>query len=428
MKDKVFPLYDIVAMDITSFCNLRCPFCLSDHTVPKQLMSDDVLEKAISLIPLVKGANFLFSCLYEPTLHPKFMRYLEKIPEQHRDKVFFSTNLSKQINKNTLDDLATSGIHHINISVDSLEKSTYEILRKGAKFSMFLDNLQRMVDIFSANKNAPKIFYISVVNKLNYKEIPKLIEQCAMYYNASFHDVREYWLLSHQNKLDWCLENKLSSKELNELNKSLTNLDFKFSFAEAGQSFRLHHPNNVYRGFDVENEKKQRANLYHLPAEAKGIRIHADGIVEIIGRNIQFSMEDISNPVSFFQYLADYMSLDIDKTKELREIAGELLRTNLIVKKDDSILYCIDDIRYDPLKIYFKGWCFNKSGKDVIINFLFPDKNKISVEYIPEKSPDVERIHGKLANQCRFSFVIGLNYDYNIKEIKKMSIEFSTIS
>ncbi len=203
-KENVVPVYDVIAMDITSYCNLRCPFCLSDHSRTKERMEKDILHKAISLLSLVQGPSFLFSCLYEPILHPNFMNFLQEIPADQRKKVFFTTNLSKSLPDSSIVELARSGLHHIIISLDSLKKETYEVLRKGAKFSVFEDNIRRVAHIFNCSEDAPLIYFVSIVNKLNASEIPELLHLCSEKYHASFHDIREYWLLSHQNELEWC--------------------------------------------------------------------------------------------------------------------------------------------------------------------------------------------------------------------------------
>ncbi len=424
--EKVQP-YNAVAMDITSYCNLKCPFCLSNHSVPKKRMDRETLRKAISLLPLVEGANFLFSCLYEPTIHPQFSDFLQEIPIEFRQKVFFSTNLSYKLTDETLDTLARSSIHHINISVDSLEVDTYESFRQGAKFPVFLDNLQRIVQNFSHYEDSPDLHFISMVNRINYHEIPKLIQTCSEKYRATFHEIREYWLLSHQGDLEWCKKNRLLAEDYADLEQSLQGLKYNYSFSGVGLDLGICHPDNPHKGFDVIDESFRRANLYHLSSNGKGLRIHADGIVEVLGRNIRFDMSNIADPCSFFTELAEYIDLDHEKTKELQRVSGKLIHSWAEVRIAlPSIQYSIDEIKYTPNMLTLRGWCFDESGERVRINFMFPDQQVVKVVPIFEKSPDVEAVHGPQANQCRFTFNVHLNYAFSVDSLKPITLVLHT--
>lgn len=105
--------YDFISFDITSNCNLRCPFCLNDFSKIKgnTNVTRETFRKVISLIPLIKETgSFYFSCLFEPTLHPNFSELLYEIPEEYRSKVFFTTNLAKTISDEDIKKLSLSGI------------------------------------------------------------------------------------------------------------------------------------------------------------------------------------------------------------------------------------------------------------------------------------------------------------------------------
>ena len=148
-------------------------------------MDDQTLAKAMTLLPLVDDGKFMFSCAFEPTLHPHFIDLLKKIPGQYRKKVFFTTNLTTKLSDDFLRELSETDIHHINISLDSFNPVLFERLRKGAKFATFIDNLERLVRIFSRNSKSPPIRYVTMVLKSNLNEIPELFERCHTEYHAS---------------------------------------------------------------------------------------------------------------------------------------------------------------------------------------------------------------------------------------------------
>lgn len=100
--------YSFISADITSNCNLRCPYCVNDWGSIKgnTFMTKETFEKAIALLPLIKDDGcFRFSCIFEPTIHPEFTELLRMIPEKDRKKVFFTTNLAKRLSDDVFREL-----------------------------------------------------------------------------------------------------------------------------------------------------------------------------------------------------------------------------------------------------------------------------------------------------------------------------------
>jgi hypothetical protein len=165
-----------VAMDIVNNCNLRCPFCVYDyeHTNRTMFMSDATFEAALRLIPYVTDGNFWLSCLHEATLHPKLPEFIARVPREYRRKLFFTTNLAKRMPESYFTALATSGMSHINISVESLDPVVYERMRKGARFGIFSENWARLLAIFAGQPGAPRIRYNMMAYRSNLLEIKQL--------------------------------------------------------------------------------------------------------------------------------------------------------------------------------------------------------------------------------------------------------------
>lgn len=166
-----------VAMDIVNNCNLRCPFCVYDYSQTNKtyMMSDETFESALRLIPYVTDGNFWLSCLHEATLHPKLIEFIGRVPRQYRKKLFFTTNLAKRQQRDFFEALAGSGMDHVNISLESLDKDIYEKMRKGARHHIFLENWELMLDVFRNTPQAPLIRYNLMAYRSNLKELPGLI-------------------------------------------------------------------------------------------------------------------------------------------------------------------------------------------------------------------------------------------------------------
>lgn len=166
-----------VAMDIVDNCNLRCPFCVVDYSAVRHTncMSEETFRDAMRLLPYVTEGNFWLSCLHEPSLHPGLVEFIRMVPEVWRNKIMYTTNLAKRMPQEYFDFLAESGVHHINISLESMEAGTYEYFRKGARHRIFLENWRRLCACFDSACRPPKLRYNIMAYRSNLKEIPKLV-------------------------------------------------------------------------------------------------------------------------------------------------------------------------------------------------------------------------------------------------------------
>jgi molybdenum cofactor biosynthesis enzyme MoaA len=171
------PLISHVAMDLVDNCNLRCPFCLVDHTVVHRtnMMSEETFRSALRLIPYVSPGNFWLSCGHEPTLHPRLLDFISMVPDEYRDKLFYTTNLAKPMPRDYFAALAESGMHHINVSLESLDAALYERMRKGARHRIFQANWDTMLECFAVGSRPPRMRYIIMAYRSNLAEIPSLV-------------------------------------------------------------------------------------------------------------------------------------------------------------------------------------------------------------------------------------------------------------
>ena len=165
-------------MDIVDNCNLRCPFCLYNYEGVNKtnLMTEDAIDAAIRFAPYAADGAFWYSCLHEPTMHPRFTEYLRKMPPLQRRTIFYTTNLARRMPEEYYEMLANSGIHHINVSIESLDPLIYERMRKGARHRIFKENWDILLAAFQRGKAPPKLRYIMMAYKANFREIPSLVE------------------------------------------------------------------------------------------------------------------------------------------------------------------------------------------------------------------------------------------------------------
>jgi wyosine [tRNA(Phe)-imidazoG37] synthetase (radical SAM superfamily) len=167
-----------IAMDIVNNCNLRCPFCTYDysHTNRTEFMTEETFDSVLRLIPYVTDGNFWLSCLHEATLHPKMLDFIARVPPEYRRKLFFTTNIAKRLPLSFFEELAACGMNHLNVSLESLDPAIYERMRKGARFPIFMENWDKLLDAFRRANNPPRLRYNIMAYRSNLKEIPQLAE------------------------------------------------------------------------------------------------------------------------------------------------------------------------------------------------------------------------------------------------------------
>jgi hypothetical protein len=182
-----------VAMDIVNNCNLRCPFCVYDYTDVHRtrFMDEATFDSTLRLLPYVTDGNFWLSCLHEATLHPQLERYIGRVPAEWRRKLMFTTNLAKRMPDSYFRLLADSGIHHINVSLESLDPATYERLRKGARHRIFMENWDKLLNAFAAGSAVPRLNYNIMAYRSNYRGIPAMIQTLLSEKRAHQIEVRD---------------------------------------------------------------------------------------------------------------------------------------------------------------------------------------------------------------------------------------------
>ena len=314
MADVIQKYYDLIACDITSNCNLRCPFCLNDfrQISGNNFMTRETFKKILPLFDLIKKDGFFyFSCLFEPTLHPDFVELLNLIPDEQRKKVFFTTNLAKKLSEDTLRQLSQSNIHHINISLDSIKPDVFEGLRRGAKFEVFMDNLERLVDIFAKNPHSPKIRYITILCKSNIGEAVELLNATSKKYHSSEHEFRCFHPNEEFQDAVWVKKNLITLEDWEYVKRALSGSTHHYCLG--GYTYNDNHV------IPASNDYERA--IYQPPPDL-ALRIGSGGEIELLDMpgKIQFNINDNFDLYSFLSKIIPLHSLAIERGRELQRV------------------------------------------------------------------------------------------------------------
>lgn len=174
LKVPDFPMH--MDLEITSFCNLRCPFCARTERVNKGVwrqnknMELEMFKKIIN-----EGAKEGLCAINmnnygEPLINPDIVEMVKYAKSKGILDVFFHTN-GVLLKKDLAKKLIEAGLDRIMISVDSPYKEKYEKLRVRAKYDEVIQNIQDFFDV------REELGSITPLIRINMIKIPGVTEQ-----------------------------------------------------------------------------------------------------------------------------------------------------------------------------------------------------------------------------------------------------------
>lgn len=155
-------------LGLTNVCNLHCAFCPYCGFCMQKIEKVEELPRELicKLKPYFSNAKFINpSGRGEPLLYTDFMAFIDICREANGLEAMQLINNGTQLNK--IDMKKLDGINVVSISVDSVNKEIFELLRSGAKFQQVMENVKEL------RKKLPNTIlqWTVVVNRLNIFEI-----------------------------------------------------------------------------------------------------------------------------------------------------------------------------------------------------------------------------------------------------------------
>lgn len=161
-----------LSIEPTTACNLGCPECpsgLKKFTRPTGKLSIDFHQKMLDSV----GGNVFYINYYfqgEPFLNPDFLTFIKQAKAKH---IYTATSTNAHfINKEKAEEIVTSGLDRLIISIDGLTQKTYENYRVHGTLSKVIEGAKQMVEAKKKlNSLTPHLIFQFLVVKPNEHEI-----------------------------------------------------------------------------------------------------------------------------------------------------------------------------------------------------------------------------------------------------------------
>ncbi len=225
---------------------------------------------------------------------------LAMMPEDVRGKVFFTTNLARPLKEADFEAWARSGLHHINVSLDTLVPERFAVLRKFGRFDVFAANLDRMAAVFRRTPGAPALRYITMAFKSNLDEIPEIVTVSRDRWLSTENTIRYTFNVAHITD-EFRRREYLAPEDWASLTQQLeaTGAPFVISHPPAdGYEATIKPSQNFFEDRSEAADDQTRVTL----TRPMGLRVASDGTVLVVDaeRALRVNLNSLEDPVHFF--------------------------------------------------------------------------------------------------------------------------------
>lgn len=131
----------IFDVELSRRCNLACEFCPRHEFKEQGFMSEETFDGFMRGVALGQGDLVLFCGLGEPMLNPSFASYLALAKQRANGAAVQVITNGTMLTGENITMLLDHQIDFIIISVNGIDKQTYEKKMKGANFERTLANI-----------------------------------------------------------------------------------------------------------------------------------------------------------------------------------------------------------------------------------------------------------------------------------------------
>jgi radical SAM protein with 4Fe4S-binding SPASM domain len=136
-----FPLF--IDIEVTSICNLRCPFCATTYLgkkIKRGFITSDHVKRILDEGSEKGLYGVKFNIRGEPLLHPQIHEFVGYAKEKGLVDVYFNTN-AVLLTEEIVIKLIEAHLDRLSISFEGYTKEIYEKCRVGAKYEKVVSNI-----------------------------------------------------------------------------------------------------------------------------------------------------------------------------------------------------------------------------------------------------------------------------------------------
>lgn len=168
------PLPEELYLEVTNRCNLRCTTCPQSWGMPESSadLSPERARELLDQLPIVR--RVVLHGIGEPTLNPRLPEIIAVVKERGAYALFNTNGLL--LRGRLLDQLVTSGLDEVRISVDAATPETYRQVRAANAFANVIANAQALAAAKERlGSPTPRVSLWMTGLKTNIRELPALV-------------------------------------------------------------------------------------------------------------------------------------------------------------------------------------------------------------------------------------------------------------
>lgn len=168
----------VIEFELSYKCNLRCPMCRLNEDnlfVNEQRLENKKFLISEQIAPYIKNLKLMRFYGGEPFAIDDYYSIWEQVIKSN-SKCKFLIQTNGTIFNSRIENIINKGHFSFNMSLDSLNKSTYETIRKGAIFEKSMQNLTKFQQIAKLNNQTTSISVCPM--RINSFDIPNILEFC----------------------------------------------------------------------------------------------------------------------------------------------------------------------------------------------------------------------------------------------------------
>ena len=157
---------------VSNLCQLQCPLCPTGIHIldyPPKIMSFDTFKAILAKVPFISILELYRSG--EPFLNPDLAAMI-RYAHNRNIKVIVSSHFSFQKPDVFFENIVTSGLEKLFISLDGASQESYSHYRVGGNYDLVIGNIKKLIEVKNKLRRAkPEIIWQFLVNKFNEHEL-----------------------------------------------------------------------------------------------------------------------------------------------------------------------------------------------------------------------------------------------------------------